>query len=192
MGEGAVAAGVRRVEALTGEAARHYFLEQEGTLQAAADALKAQPRDVPQRLTALLDEKRKLERELSELRKQLATGGGAGAQVKDINGVKFSARSLDGVPAKDLRGMVDAIKKEIGSGVVALTSVADGKVSVVVGVSNDLIAKINAAELVKIATPLIGGQGGGGRPDFAQGGGADPAGAEKALDAIATEIGKAA
>jgi alanyl-tRNA synthetase len=106
--------------------------------------------------------------------------------------VKYAARKLDGVPAKDLRGMVDAMKKEIGSGVVALTSVADGKVSVVVGVSNDLTAKINAAELVKIATPLIGGQGGGGRPDFAQGGGADPAGAEKALEAIAEQIGKAA
>lgn len=193
VGEGAVAAGVRRVEALTGEAARHYFLEQEGMLQAAADVLKAQPKEVPQRITALIEERRKLERELSELRKQLATGGGSGGpQVKDVNGVKYAARSLDGVPAKDLRGMVDAIKKEIGSGVVALTSVADGKVSVVVGVSNDLTGKINAAELVKIATPLIGGQGGGGRPDFAQGGGADPAGAEKALDAIAAEIGKAA
>lgn len=191
--EGAVAAGVRRIEALTGEAARHYFAEQEETLKAAADALKAQPREVPQRLTALLEEKRKLERELSELRKQLATGGGAGGpQVQDLNGVKYAARRLDGVPAKDLRGMVDAMKKEIGSGVVALTSVADGKVAVVVGVSADLTGKLNAADLVKIATPLIGGQGGGGRPDFAQGGGADPAGAEKALDAIAAEIGKAA
>ncbi|WP_374467623.1 alanine--tRNA ligase [Ferrovibrio sp.] len=191
--EGAVAAGVRRIEALTGEAARAYFAEQEETLKAAADALKAQPREVPQRLTALLEEKRKLERELSELRKQLATGGGAGGpQVKDLNGVKYAARRLDGVPAKDLRGMVDALKKELGSGVVALTSVADGKVAVVVGVSADLTAKLNAADLVKIATPLIGGQGGGGRPDFAQGGGADPTGAEKALDAIAAEIGKAA
>ncbi|MFN3400014.1 MAG: alanine--tRNA ligase [Ferrovibrio sp.] len=193
VGEGAVAAGVRRVEALTGEAARHYFLEQEGMLQAAADVLKAQPKEVPQRIAALIEDRRKLERELSELRKQLATSGGSGSpQVKDVNGVKYAARSLDGVPAKDLRGMVDAIKKEIGSGVVALTSVADGKVSVVVGVSNDLTGKINAAELVKIATPLIGGQGGGGRPDFAQGGGADPSGAEKALDAIAEQIGKAA
>jgi alanyl-tRNA synthetase len=193
VGEGAVAAGVRRVEALTGEAARNYFLEQEGMLQAAADVLKAQPKEVPQRIASLIEERRKLERELSELRKQLATGGGSGGpQVKDVNGVKYAARSLDGVPAKDLRGMVDAIKKEIGSGVVALTSVADGKVSVVVGVSNDLTGKINAAELVKIATPLIGGQGGGGRPDFAQGGGADPTGAEKALDAIAEQIGKAA
>ncbi len=191
--EGAVAAGVRRIEALTGEAARAYFAEQEETLKAAADALKAQPREVPQRITALIEERRKLERELSELRKQLATGGGAGGpQVKDLNGVKYAARRLDGVPAKDLRGMVDALKKEIGSGVVALTSVADGKVAVVVGVSADLTGKLNAADLVKIATPLIGGQGGGGRPDFAQGGGADPAGAEKALDAIAAEIGKAA
>ena len=192
VGEGAVAAGVRRVEALTGEAARSYFLEQEETLQQAADVLKAQPKDVPQRLAALLDERRKLERELSDLRKQLATGGGAGGpQVKDVNGVKYAARQLDGVPAKDLRGMVDAMKKDIGSGVVALTSVADGKVAVVVGVSADLTARLNAADLVKIATPLIGGQGGGGRPDFAQGGGADPAGAEKALDAIAEQIGKA-
>ncbi|WP_370156553.1 alanine--tRNA ligase [Ferrovibrio sp.] len=193
VGEGAVAAGVRRIEALTGEAARSYFAEQESTLQAAADALKVQPREVPQRLAALLEDRRKLEREISELRKQLATGGGAGGpQVKDVNGIKFAARRLDGVPAKELRGMVDALKKEIGSGVVALTSVADGKVAVVVGVSADLTAKLNAADLVKLATPLIGGQGGGGRPDFAQGGGADPAGAEKALDAIADSIGKAA
>ncbi|HEX6956628.1 MAG TPA: alanine--tRNA ligase [Ferrovibrio sp.] len=190
--EGAVGAGVRRIEALTGEAARAYFAEQEETLKAAADALKAQPKDVPQRLAALLEERRRLERELSELRRQLATGGGAaGPQVRDVNGVNFAARKLDGVPAKDLRGMVDAMKKEIGSGVVALTSVLDGKVAVVVGVSSDLTAKLNAAELVKVATPLIGGQGGGGRPDFAQGGGADPAGAEKALEAIAAAIGNA-
>ncbi|MFC3673926.1 alanine--tRNA ligase [Ferrovibrio xuzhouensis] len=193
--EGAVAAGVRRIEALTGEAARNYFAEQEEILRSAADALKAQPREVPQRLAALLDDKRRLERELSDLRKQLALGGvsgggggAAGPQVRDVNGIKYAARRLDGVPAKDLRGMVDAMKKEIGSGVVALTSVADGKVAVVVGVSTDLTDRVNAASLVKLATPLIGGQGGGGRPDFAQGGGADPAGAEKALDAIATAL----
>src|SRR3546814_9055091 len=104
--EGAVAAGMRRIEALTGEAARNYFAEQEEILRSAADALKAQPREVPQRLAALLDDKRKLERELSDLRKQLATGGGAaGPQVKDVNGIKYAARRLDGVPATALRGL---------------------------------------------------------------------------------------
>ncbi len=191
VGEGAVASGVRRIEALTGEAARDYFLEAEHTLRSAADALKAQPREVPQRLTALLDEKRKLERELSDLRKQLATGGGSGGpQVQEINGIKLAARKLDGVPAKDLRGMADAIKKEIGSGVVALISAVDGKVSAVVGVTPDLAGRADAASFIKLITPLIGGQGGGGRQDFAQGGGADPAGADAALQALADALAK--
>ena len=191
VGEGAVASGVRRIEALTGEAARDYFLEAEHTLRSAADALKAQPREVPQRLTALLEEKRKLERELSDLRKQLATGGGSGGpQVQEINGIKLAARKLDGVPAKDLRGMADAIKKEIGSGVVALISAVDGKVSAVVGVTPDLAGRADAASFIKLITPLIGGQGGGGRQDFAQGGGADASGADAALQALADALAK--
>jgi len=187
--EGAVAAGVRRIEALTGEAARHYFLEQEETLQAAADALKAQPREVPQRLTALLDEKKKLERELSELRRQLTTGGAAAASaIRDVAGVKFAAQSLKGIPAKDLRAMADAKKKEIGSGIVVLTSEVEGKIAAVVSVTDDLTGRFSAANLIKVITPAIGGQGGGGRPDFAQGGGADPSGAEAAFEAVAKAL----
>ncbi|MBP7066354.1 alanine--tRNA ligase [Ferrovibrio sp.] len=189
LAESAVSSGVRRIEALTGEAARSYFAEAEQTLRSAADVLKAPPRDVPARLGALLEEKRKLERELSELRKQLATGGGSGGpSVREVNGVKYAARKLDGVPAKDLRGMADAIKKEIGSGVVLLLSVVDGKVSAVVAVTDDLTGRFSAANLIKQVTPAIGGQGGGGRPDFAQGGGADPSGAEQALEIVAQAL----
>jgi len=187
--EGAVAAGVRRIEALTGEAARAYFAEQEETLRAAADALKAQPKEVPQRLAALLEERRKLERELSELRRQLTTGTVAAASaVRDIGGIKFAAQSLKGIPAKDLRAMADAKKKEIGSGVVVLTSEVDGKIAAVVSVTDDLTGRYSAANLIKVITPAIGGQGGGGRPDFAQGGGADPSGAEKAFEAVASAL----
>jgi len=188
--ESAVASGVRRVEALTGEAARLYFAEAEQTLRQAADVLKSQPRDVPQRLTALVEEKRRLERELSDLRRQMATGGGgnAGPAVQEINGVKLVARKLDGIPAKDLRGMADAIKKDIGSGVVVLISAVDGKASAVVSVSADLTARFNAADFIRQITPAIGGAGGGGRPDFAQGGGADPSGADAALQLVAQAL----
>jgi len=191
VGEGGVSAGVRRLEALTGEAARLYFLEQEARLREAAQALKTQPADVPARIASLLEERRKLEREVSDLRQKLATGGG-GVATQDMGGVKFIAQQLDGVPAKDLRGTADALKKQLGSGVVALTSVTDGKVAVVVSVSDDLTGRFNAANLVKLATPLLGGAGGGGRADFAQGGGNDPAGVQRALDAVGAALLSAA
>ena len=186
VGEGGVSAGVRRLEAVTGEAARLYFLDQETRLREAAQALKTQPADVPARIAALIEERRKLEREVSELRRKLATGGGdGGVAPREFGGVKFIAQTLDGVPAKDLRGTADALKKQLGTGVVVLASVTDGKVALVVSVTEDLTARFNAATLVKLATPLIGGQGGGGRPDFAQGGGNEPAGIDRALAAIA-------
>ncbi|MHA1598789.1 MAG: alanine--tRNA ligase, partial [Alphaproteobacteria bacterium] len=189
LSEGAVASGVRRIEALTGRGALAYLDSQEAALQATAALLKAPAADVADRVQALLDERKALERDLTEARKKLAaaggTGGGASVDAgKDIGGIAFSPRLLDGMPAKDLKGLADEIKGQIGSGVVALVSVNDGKVSLVVGVTEDLTDKIDAVELVRIGSATVGGKGGGGRPDMAQAGGPDVNKAQQALDAI--------
>ncbi len=193
IGESAVAAGVRRIEAVTGAAAEAWVADEEHMLKEAAGALRVSPSDLPGRITALVEERRKLEREISDLRKKLVmSGGGGGAgvaeQVKDIGGTAFSGRLLADVPAKDLKGMADAMKKQLGSGVVALVAVAEGKVSLVVAVTDDLIGKLNAVDLVKVGAAAVGGKGGGGRPDMAQAGGPDGAHAAKALAAIEAQI----
>ncbi len=185
--EGAVAAGVRRIEALTGAGAQAYLAEQDRVLQEAAALLKTVPAEVPARVTALIEERRRLERELSETRRKMASGGGAasgGGDVKEVNGLKFAPRLLDGMPAKDLKGLADDLKKQLGSGVIALVSVADGKASLVVGVTDDLTGKISAVDLVRAGSAAVGGKGGGGRPDMAQAGGPNGANAKAALDAI--------
>jgi alanyl-tRNA synthetase len=190
--ESAVGAGVRRIEAVAGEAAADYFRAQESLLRAAADALKVQPAEVPGRLAALLEDRRKLERELAEVRQKLATGGTAGAggaaEVREINGVRFVPRLLDGVPARDLKPMADVIKKNIQSGVVALVSVEEGRASLVVGVTDDLVKNVSAVDLVRAGAAALGGKGGGGRPDMAQAGGPDGAKAPDALQAIETAL----
>jgi alanyl-tRNA synthetase len=189
VGEGAVGAGVRRIEAVTGAAAEAHVAEQQRLLSEAAAALKTLPADLTQRIAALLDERKRLERELTETRKAAAAGGtGSGPAAKQVNGVTLAARLLDGVPAKELKGMADEIKRQIGSGVVALVAVADGKASLVVGVTDDLTKRLNAVELVKIGSAALGGQGGGGRPDLAQAGGPDAARANDALAAIERAI----
>ncbi|MBI4030915.1 MAG: alanine--tRNA ligase [Proteobacteria bacterium] len=187
--ESAVSAGVRRIEAVTGTGALDYFEEQERILLAAAAALKAPPADVPERVKALSEERKKLEQEVSNLRRQLATGGASGGassgpEVKTIAGVKFSGRVLDGFPAKDLKPMVDDLKKKIGSGVITLIATDDGKASIVVGVTDDLTGKYSAVDLVKKGVEALGGKGGGGRPDMAQGGGPNAASANDAVTAI--------
>jgi alanyl-tRNA synthetase len=184
--ESAVASGVRRIEALTGGAFVAWAEEQEELVARSAGALKVAPADLPARIAQLQDDRRKLERELAETRKQLATGGGGGngAATKVVNGVTFSGRVLDGVPAKDLKGMADEIKKQIGSGVVALLSTDGGKASLVVAVTEDLTAKLSAVDLVRIGSEAVGGKGGGGRPDMAQAGGPDAAAAQAAIDKI--------
>ncbi len=183
--DSALAAGVRRIEAMTGEAARAYLIEQERALKEAAQVLNAAPAEVPARVTQLLEERRRLERELSETRRALATGGGASSTAaKNVAGIPFSPRLLEGVPARELKSLADDIKKQVGSGVVALIARTDGKASVVVGVTEDLTPRINAVDLVKIGARALGGSGGGGRPDMAQAGGPDPAQAEAALEAI--------
>lgn len=184
--EGAVSSGVRRIEALTGAAAVKYLEAQEAALQSAAAALKSAPSDVPVRVQSLLDERKKMEREIADLRKKLASGGGGGGgtETKDVNGVTFAPKLLDGVPGKELKGLADDIKAQVKSGVVALVSVADGKVSLVVGVTDDLTDKIDAVALVRAGSAAVGGKGGGGRPDMAQAGGPDADKAQAGLDAI--------
>ncbi len=183
--ESAVAAGVRRIEAVTGEGAQRYVGDQGLALMEVAGLLKTSPADVPARVAALLEERRKLEHDLSEARRALATGGGGGvAEVKDAGGIRYSPRLLDDIPAKDLKSLADDLKKQVGSGVVALISRSDGKASVVVGVTDDLKDRINAVDLVRVGSAALGGKGGGGRPDMAQAGGPDADRAQSALDAI--------
>ncbi|MCG6115201.1 MAG: alanine--tRNA ligase [Mesorhizobium sp.] len=186
--EGAVAAGVRRIEALTGEAARRHLDEQDRRLKAAAAALKVAPAEVLGRLEAVLDERRKLERELTEARKKLALGGGAAAgaqETETVNGIGFLGRVVDGVSPKDLKPLADEGKKQLGSGVVVFISTADdGKAAVVVGVTADLVGRYSAVDLVRVAAAAIGGTGGGGRPDMAQAGGPDGAKAQEAVAAV--------
>jgi alanyl-tRNA synthetase len=188
VGEGAVAAGVRRIEALAGAAAEEHVRHQVQLLNEAAAALKVRPEDLPARLAALMEGQRKIERELSEARKALALAGGASSaaadEVRDVGGIKLIGRVLNGVPGKDLKGMADEFKKKLGSGVVALIGVEDGKASAVVGVTDDLSKNFSAVELVKAGVAALGGKGGGGRPDMAQGGGPDAAKAAEALKAI--------
>jgi alanyl-tRNA synthetase len=188
LSEGGVAAGIRRIEAATGAAALAHLKAQAALAKAIASTLKSPLSEVTDRVTQLTDERRKLERELNETKKRLALAGGGGqaapAGPENVAGVSVLARVLDGVAAKDLRGLVDEGKKSIGSGVIAYVGVEDGKAALAVGVTDDLKAKINAVDLVKAGVAAVGGQGGGGRPDMAQGGGPNGSAAPQALDAI--------
>jgi alanyl-tRNA synthetase len=182
-GETGVSAGVRRIEAVTGEAAMAVLAETDRRLSEAAVALRASVAEVPERVAALVEDRKRLERQVAELQRKLATGGG-GAEVEDVGGVRLAARNLGDVPPRDLKGLADAIQQQLGSGVVALVSSAEGKASIVVGVSPDLTSRFSAVELVRAASAAVGGKGGGGRPDLAQAGGPDGAAADAALDAV--------
>ena len=183
-GETALAAGVRRIEAVAGAAALDYVETQERLLAQAASALKVGAQDLPERVSSLMEERRKLERELSETRKKLATGGGEGPAAKEINGRKLISRVLQDVPARDLKPMADEIKGHLGSGVAVLIAVNEGKASVVVGVTDDLTQQLSAVDLVRVGSEALGGKGGGGRADMAQAGGPDGAKADQAIAAI--------
>ena len=195
VGEGAVAAGVRRIEALTGAAALEHFHAQEIQLHTAVELLRTTPADLPDRISALLEERKKLERELSQSRQSLALGGGvtkdSDERAKDVAGIKFSGRVLTGMPAKELRGMVDAAKQKLGSGVVAFVAVNEGKVALIIGVTNDLTERFSAIDLVRVGAAAVGGKGGGGRPDMAQAGGPNGDNADGALAAIEEAIAAA-
>ena len=191
--DSAVAAGVRRIEALAGAAAEEFAADQETLLNKVALDLKTGTEDVPVRVSGLLEERKKLEREISDLRRKLATagaGGGAesGGDVIEIAGLKYAARVLSGIPAKELKPMVDDIKKHIGSGITVVVSVNDGKASIVVGVTDDLVDRVSAVDLVRVGSGALGGKGGGGRPDMAQAGGPDGNAAQAAVDAIGEAV----
>ncbi len=184
--ESAVSSGVRRIEAVTGAGARSYFETMAAYGREAAAILKTTPADLPGRVSALLDERKKLERDLAEARKALALGGGAGPteEVEEIGDIKIIARVVDGAIPKELRGLIDEAKKKLGSGVVALACENDGKAALAVGVTDDLTDSINAVDLVRAGVGLVGGKGGGGRPDMAQAGGPNGDEIEAALNGI--------
>ena len=191
VGEAGVAAGVRRIEALTGKAARKTANKQLQVVKAAAAELKVPLEEMPARIGALLDERKKLERDLSDARKKLAMGGGGASttgepsDVRQVNGVKLLARAVSGIELKDLRSLADEGKRQVGSGIVAIVATAeDGKAGIVVGVTDDLTKRFNAVDLVRKGAEVLGGKGGGGRPDMAQAGGPDGSKAQAALEAI--------
>jgi alanyl-tRNA synthetase len=189
LAESAVAAGVRRIEALTSEGARKYLSAQADIAREAAGALKTNAADLPARVAALAEDRRRLERELADAKKALALAGPARAGdsqdgAKEISGLKAILRVVEGVSAKDLKGLADDAKSKVGSGVVAFVAVADGKASLVVGVTDDLTKRISAVDLVRLGAEALGGKGGGGRPDMAQAGGPDGGNAGKAIAAI--------
>jgi alanyl-tRNA synthetase len=188
LSESGVAAGVRRIEAATGAAALTHLKAQAALAKTVSANLKAPLSELPERVAALSEERRKLERELADAKRKLAMAGpGTGAAPagpEDVGGVKLLARVLEGVPAKDLRGLIDEGKKSVGSGVVAYIGVDQGKAQIAVGVTDDLKGRVSAVDLVKAGVAAVGGQGGGGRPDLAQGGGPDAAKAPEALNAI--------
>jgi len=186
--ESAVAAGVRRIEALTGEAARRWLTGREERLREAAAALKASPEEVPARVAALVEERRRLERELAEAKKALALGGGGGRAQEQgpeqVGRMSFIGQVIEGLDPKALRGIVDDAKKRVGSGVAAIVATNDARATVAVGVTDDLTSRLSAVDLVRRAVEALGGQGGGGRPDMAQGGGPDGSKAAEAVQAV--------
>jgi len=193
LSESGVASGVRRLEAITGAGARKQLSNESKKLRDVADAIKSPIGEIDQRVAQLLEERKRLERDLADARKKLAMGGGGksdGADaIKTIGNVKLFARAVEGIEMKDLKSLVDEGKKQVGSGVVAIVGIAeDGKAGIVVGVTADLTSKFNAVDLVRKGAEAMGGKGGGGRPDMAQAGGPDGAKANDALKAIETAL----
>ena len=185
--ESAVSSGVRRIEALTGEGARTWLVGREEALKGIAGLLKTTPDEVEARVAVLLDERRKLERELAEAKKTLALGGGgakAEAADEEVGGMKFSGQVLEGLDPKELRGLLDTAKTRMGSGVAAIVAVNEGKASIAAAVTDDLTGKVSAVDLVRAGVEALGGKGGGGRPDMAQGGGPDGSKAAEAIAAV--------
>jgi alanyl-tRNA synthetase len=194
VGESGSAAGVRRIEALTGEGARAYLDEQDARVKEAAGVLKTRPEDLVERLKHLVEERKVLEKQWADAKRQLALGGGGNASeqadaVRSVGNVKLLARTVQGLNPKDLRGLIDDGKKQVGSGVVAVVGITDdGKAGLAVGVTDDLTKRISAVDLVRAGAEALGGKGGGGRPDMAQAGGPDGSKAAAALAAIEARL----
>ena len=186
--ESAVSSGVRRIEALTGESARQWLVTRDDTVKSLAALVKTTPDELEERVGALLDERRKLERELAQAKRALAMGGGggkgAGPQIETIGDVQFLGQVIADLDPRELRGLVDENKAKIDSGVVALAAVNDGRASFAVGVTDDLTNRYSAVDMVRAGVEALGGKGGGGRADMAQGGGPDGDKANAALDAV--------
>ena len=185
--ESAVSSGVRRIEALTGEGALAWLNSRDARLRDVAASLKTAPEDVPLRVASLVESNRRLEKELADAKKALAMGGGGksdAAGPEEIAGLNFLGQVVEGLDPKGLRGEVDGMKQRVGSGIAALIAVNEGRASVAVGVTDDLVAQVSAVDLVKAAVTALGGQGGGGRPDMAQGGGPDGAKGAEAIAAV--------
>jgi alanyl-tRNA synthetase len=189
IGETAIASGVRRIEALTGAAAEAFVAGEEGILRQAAAALRTSPAELPARIAGVVEERRRLEREVAEARRALANAGSSPKMAeKRIGEIAFEARLVDGVPGRELKSLADDLKRRINSGVVAVVSRADGKAAIVVGVTPDLTGRFDAVELVRLGAEALGGKGGGGRADLAQAGGPEAASAEEALAAVERAI----
>lgn len=188
--EGALAAGVRRIEAVTRDAAFDYLVQRNKLVTHVADSLKVAMQDIPDRLEQLQADKKKLEKELADARKKLAMGGsdGGGIQKEIIGDLTFASQAFDGINPKELRDIANEMLQSIGSGIVAVGSNFDGKAAILVGVTKDQTTRYNSADFIKLATPVVGGQGGGGRPEMAQGGGPDGEKVPDALDAIKQEL----
>ena len=185
--ESSVAAGVRRIEALSGARARQYLVAQDEALKSIASVLKSTPAKTPERVLALLEERKALDRQLAEARQKLALGGGDGASQKTetISGVAFSGRVIEGLQPRELRGLIDQTKTQMGSGIAVVVGISDeGKAAIAVGVTKDLLEQYSAVDLVRVGSAALGGKGGGGRPDMAQAGGPDASKGEEALEAI--------
>jgi alanyl-tRNA synthetase len=188
--EGAVASGIRRVEAITGEAARLWLTTREDKLKSIAAALKANPDEAPARVAALADTVKRLEKELADAKRAAALSSGATIDPEDVGGVKFLGQNYDGLDPKDLRGLANDAKARIGSGVVALVTINEGKASVLIAVTDDLTSRLSAVDLVRVGVSALGGQGGGGKPDMAQGGGPEGSKAADAISAIRSVIAR--
>ena len=190
--ESAVSSGVRRIEALTGEAARNWLVARDEAVRSIAGTLKTSPDEAPARVVALVEERKRLEKELAEAKRALALGGGssgdAGPADEDIGGVTFTGQVVEGLNPKELRPLLDEAKNRIGSGIAALCAVNDGKAAFAVGVTDDLVERFSAVDLVRVGVEALGGKGGGGRPDMAQGGGPDGAKADEALAAVRSKL----
>ncbi len=190
--ESAVSSGVRRIEALTGEAARQWLVHREDALKDAAAAIRATPEEVPGRIATLLEERKRLERELADAKKSLALGGGRSGKSSDaeeeIGGIKFSGQIIEGLEAKALRGLLDEAKQRLGSGVAAIVAVNDGKAAIATAVTDDLTGIVSAVDLVRAGVEALGGKGGGGRADMAQGGGPDGNKAADAIEAVRASL----
>jgi alanyl-tRNA synthetase len=187
LAESAVSAGVRRIEAVVGEAALAAIAENDRRLLDIAAHLRAAPAEAAERVAALVEDRRRLERLVQDLQKKLATGATT-TEAETVNGIPLAARNLGDIPARDLKGIAEAIAKQIGDGIVALVSTAEGKASIVVSVAPALTARHSAVDLVRAAAAAVGGKGGGGRPDMAQAGGPDATKADEALAAIREAI----